>query len=361
MESLETVVHGPTGFIEENGEKDGQVYEIRYEYLKKMVTKWLPPGRHGFLFDTSVTWKELNQSLQSCPECRITQPILLSTVCDNRSATLKCQIHIPFMDNAITPSFYSLDLAKDLLPFVTGGFVVFDEQSLQDCSDYMLSKFSKVRVKNGCGCAGQEQQVITQGKKIDQRILRDISCCGFVLEKNIEGNNKIYSFSSFMLPDKELISIGIITETENDMDENVYKGTTCVIFDPDTPNLPDFNFTDPLFGNIALTSEEIALVRNVGVKVAKIYRGHFRKDFLPRVNMDIMWDGEEGRYVFIDASLRVGGNTWCEFRGGQRIKDGEEYAVQSIRMLETKEEYEKYEGHDVHLICSEPYVFGLDL
>jgi len=346
-----TVIHYPNFAIDETGEGDGLVYELRFQYLMEMLLYMIPKGKHYFFFDTPVTCDEMKRSLKGCDFCETNKVIVLSSIVENSKHTLKSQIHKPFSYNNI-PTWYDADLAQTLNLYSTDGSTVFNVDDLEKLLSFMTVRHPQLRIKNGCGCAGENQVVISSlDDVVPVNVLWDMENCGIVVEKNLSEAKRTFSFSSFQLPRKDMtnetfISIGMIIDAErNTSGECTYRGTTClVVRDTDVIRLSGFNIIDPLFGDMVMTKEEMSVITQFGQNVSLEYRKALKESHLPRVNLDIMLD--DGKPVLIDASLRVGGNTWSEFRGAHRLRsDHLDVCLQSIRVLESNNERvsKKYE------------------
>src|SRR6478609_11241596 len=382
-----TIIHYPTFDILENGELDDVIYESRLEYLYKMLKDMYgtigsdsEQHRHIFFHDVSVTIDEFRKCIDFCEHCRENGVIILSSIISEPRLTLKSQIHQTY-ENALHPPWYNLDLAKKLTTYVTEGFAVFDTDTLLACCEYMKERFPQIRLKNGCGCAGSDQIVLDFfDTPVPLRVLKKIEDCGVVIEKNLTNAKTSYSFTSFEIFSERFISIGIILENDSGAlpGEKTYVGTTCVIMKEDDAddtmrenNASVHNYlidiSDPVFGRLHLSSTIIQKLIAFGIPVCNVYRSVLHEDVLPRVNLDIMFDGDKP--VLLDSSSRVGGNTWSEFRGAFRMMTSQElFVTQSFRMVSKREQVESYREMerkfgDYHVILHKEnhmYMVGID-
>jgi len=351
------VVHFPH-FPIDSGEQDASIYEARFAYMIDMLTNMLPPG-HYFFHDTPVTWAQLRRTVHSCPKCKSCPVHILSTVLDEPNVTLKSQIHRVLESNH--PFWYDATLADRLNSYVAFGFTAFSIDELSRCLTIMLERFDTVRIKSGWGSAGEEQWVVASSDaaaamwNTNDEIETKLIKYGMVLEKNIASSSS-YSFTLFEFLGNRFVSVGQILETNDGGTENRYSGTTCMILMAhDSPPLGGLHVSDPAFGDIFLDVATMRTLINFGLAVAAVYREFLPCSVLTRINLDVMFD--ERRPVLVDASLRVGGNTWSELRGAHRIlNQRSNCAVENVRIVDrkTKATYDDVfgeESHKLHIMC----------
>jgi hypothetical protein len=348
------VIHFPKFQVEDNGEKDGPLYEYRFHLLVKMLSDFLrkqnrPHDQHYFFYHLPVTKRELERCLEDCDTCRKNpdQIYILSTVMEESRWSLKSQIH-PLFGNSNAPPWYKPQLGVDLIPYTAEGYTSFDIDSLEDSLLSMTNKYKCVRIKNGCGTGGLDQCTTSAfNEVIPSNVLSNINICGVVVEKNLSTTKPSVSFTSFSIPttdgDRMFRSVGIIVED----DQRLYRGTTCMVSACDE-TVVGFDCVDPIFGRLAISSENATAIVRFGTAVSDIYRKHLSNAHLPRLNIDIMYD-EGTTHVLVDASLRIGGNSWNEFRGAERIlyDDQQSSYLQSIRVL--RNESKEFMDHYHHL------------
>jgi hypothetical protein len=338
----------PSFPVRDNGEKDGAIYRERFATLCNLISEIVPTGTL-FFNDISISNSELERMLKEKKKEREEweewdkSPVILSTILDEPFSALKSQIHLSFCDDpSLIPLWYNKNLATDLSPHVLPGFAVFDRKSLERCIKAMLLAHSPVRVKKGAGCAGEDQVVlwnITDVPHIPECIFLDMETGGVVVEKNL-ADKRTFSYTSFTLPTGNFNSVGIILSTETETEHgtrwsSLYSGTTCRIFPENHEPDVDLSFNDPVHGLLYMSKEEMRKVLSVGKKITAIYRKHLPFSILPRVNLDLMYDDEDDRYVLVDTSLRVGGNSWCELKGAHTLLANDDLAStqKSIRMF----------------------------
>lgn len=326
-----------------NGEKDGPIYQQRLETLRKLVKDVLRDENVSlFMHDSTVTTDEFNRALldENVGKGNVFN---ISGILDEPRLGLKSQIHIPF-DSGRVPEWYNENLARKLTPYALYGFSVFTTQSLTMCIKSMRSE-KEIRVKRGAGTAGEDQIILRHPfhqEEIPEGICKDIRSCGVVVEKNVvKSGKRTYSFTSFFLPQGAFISIGLILSRENPVTgESSYNGTTCLVTKEETAhkNLK-LDYKDPVFGILSLSSDELAEIRKTGEQIASIYRKEIGNH--PRVNFDLLLEETKtgNRYVLVDTSLRLGGNSWCEVKGAQRLLQDANITVcmNSIRVFAKKD------------------------
>lgn len=382
----ELIIHYPNFPIKENGEQDNLVYEHRLVYLREMIRRMFTDlvkirDRHVFFHDVSVSPDEFNRCIQDCETCQQNKPLILSSILSDAHVTLKSQIHSLYFEDATCPSWYNKTLAHELAPHVLDGSTLFDSDTLMNCLRFMKWKYPQIRIKNGCGCAGTDQIVIgSLETPVPLRVLRNLDDCGVIVEKNLIGG-KSYSFTSFEIFNTRFISVGLIMESDSGSlpGEKHYKGTTCIVMKEQDAllDIPGFEISDALFGKLTLVNTVANKLVSFGKSVSDVYRSVLEKNnVLPRLNFDVMFDdgvaddgNEGGRPVLIDTSLRVGGNTWNEFRGAYRLlKYGMKMTVQSIRILDSQEMpiiESNYKDlyNNLHIIVDgkqDTFMFGID-
>lgn len=361
MSFNDVIIHTPETVVD-NGEEDGEIYEKRLVYFVNMLKTMLPAG-HYFFHDTSVSNAEYANAFADCGICKTRPPKPLSSVYESPHLGLKTQLHPLFYEGAPCPSWFDKDLAAAMIPNTLEGYSVFDIDDMRNCIKFMQWRYPQIRIKNGSGTNGKSQMILSRNNKISDDIIRNISTVGVVVEKNIVGNATPYSVSLLKFGGKTYVSIGVIVHTLMPIPgESIYNGTTCIIFQLGTdPSIMALYYNDPIFGELQLQSDMIAVLIRFGVNVAEILDKRYPNAILPRVNFDVLFDKDDP--VVVDSSLRVGGNTWSELRGIARLMEDPSkiYAQQSVRMIDTGRTW-SYDMDTAHHISEDEKmsIFGLD-
>lgn len=316
---------------------------------------------------------------------------IFSNVMQHAQLGLKSQLHVPYCRNCYPnmtqcnhlPSWYDPDLALSMSPYVLNGITVFTKDSLLDSIDNGIHIFTanNVRIKVGNASAGKGQYVVQLPMQYnaEHHLLQFIDTIhdndwqyGIVIEENIDiaDTQRSVSFSALTFPTTapahKFYSIGTIVEYSDDTDstnDNViphsYSGTTCVIFQDLVDLKSEYSIDDPLFGHVSIV--DIQKLFSVGCQVADLYKLYV-KGHLARINFDFVFC--RGEYKIIDTSLRLGGNSTCEFLGASMIvNDDSIMAFVSTRTVYSKKSLmdyiEHWTDHEIIHINDDPWFCNL--
>lgn len=324
--------------ISENGEQDSFLYEQRRQFLIRLLKDLLVNNQHGFFHDTTVTSEEFAACISHCSQCKHEKPIIFSSIVSDSHLTLKSQLHSCFKSKNVN---HNDNLSNELMSLSPHGYVVYNLDELYACCSFMLETHDSIRLKMSNGSNGIGQRVLDRKEMIYEEISKwqDVSVCiekfGVVVEENLTQGD-VFSYTNFILPQGEFCSMGKIIEKENSVGENVYQGTTCIVFKHDTFQvLQSWNLDDIVFGEIQMHKEDMKQVMRLGTMAARIYQDKLSTSVLQRVNFDIFHEKKTDRWLILDTSLRPGGNTWCEISGAKDIlQAGSSHVLRSVRVID---------------------------